>query len=505
MKKQRGVSIDEQIEKLVDWRKKYPELIIIPKVKNEILKKYATTDEELEKLIEEYKVMQNYYNYVRTRMSKGKLTPEQIKKCKEGNIGGVFGYPAYTEELAKKYGIQEKDVNYILNKYGTLDKLYEMYDSGAIEGQMDLEIARRIIRDTIDIDGKANSGYDDLWRELGIQREGGIFYSSEGMNDVISQLAVEKDIEIFKKKYGLVGNELPQTLKELGKKYNMSRENIRRKVNKILTRLRYKNRYKYISLFQYTFEDDQGLITETERKEIARIKKDIRLQNGDESKNLQRLAAIEKKIEEKKKKVIEDEVNEERQRLKAKIEEGNYEIEELLRYSSEDLSKLDLEPNLYEKISSEIEEYKKTDSYLQRGIEELRLSLRGYNILKRNGIDTYHDLVQKSLEEIKGFRGMNPKVCQSIIDKIEENGLSLRTEELEEERIESKEQPAESDIVPDDKEQPTDNDTQSNDQEDPGSNEENRELKRKITELQNTVAELKEEIIELKSEKGKDD
>ena len=89
-------TIDEKIDALIAWRKKYPEIQIVPDSR-EILSQYVETKEEEQQILEEYEKIQKYYEYIRARKSQGKLDKEQISKCKEGDVEGVFGYPTKIE------------------------------------------------------------------------------------------------------------------------------------------------------------------------------------------------------------------------------------------------------------------------------------------------------------------------------------------------------------------------------------------------------------------------
>src|SRR6478736_2448578 len=61
-------------------------------------------------------------------------------------------------------------------------------------------------------------------------------------------------------------------------------------------------------------------------------------------------------------------------------------------------------------------------------IEELNLSVRSYNCLKREGINTVGDLVQKSESELMDIRNFGQKSIDEVKLKLEELGLGLREE-----------------------------------------------------------------------------
>ena len=61
-------------------------------------------------------------------------------------------------------------------------------------------------------------------------------------------------------------------------------------------------------------------------------------------------------------------------------------------------------------------------------VEELNLSVRSYNCLKREGINTVGDLVEKSEAELMDIRNFGQKSIDEVKAKLEELGLNLREE-----------------------------------------------------------------------------
>ncbi len=60
-------------------------------------------------------------------------------------------------------------------------------------------------------------------------------------------------------------------------------------------------------------------------------------------------------------------------------------------------------------------------------IEDLDLSVRSYNCLKRAGIQTVEELTQKTEEEMMHVRNLGKKSLKEVKDKILEHGLSFRS------------------------------------------------------------------------------
>lgn len=79
-------------------------------------------------------------------------------------------------------------------------------------------------------------------------------------------------------------------------------------------------------------------------------------------------------------------------------------------------------------IMVEKEEDKK-EKVLEMSIEELDLSVRSYNCLKRAGINTVEDLTNKTEEEMMKVRNLGRKSLEEVLHKMEELGLSLRPNE----------------------------------------------------------------------------
>ena len=71
----------------------------------------------------------------------------------------------------------------------------------------------------------------------------------------------------------------------------------------------------------------------------------------------------------------------------------------------------------------------KKDKVLDLTIEELDLSVRSFNCLKRAGINTVEDLVNKSEGEMMKVRNLGRKSLDEVIAKLESYGLSLSKQE----------------------------------------------------------------------------
>jgi DNA-directed RNA polymerase subunit alpha len=79
-------------------------------------------------------------------------------------------------------------------------------------------------------------------------------------------------------------------------------------------------------------------------------------------------------------------------------------------------------------IMVEKEEDKK-EKVLEMTIEELDLSVRSYNCLKRAGINTVQELTQKTEEDMMKVRNLGRKSLEEVQEKLEELGLGLRKDD----------------------------------------------------------------------------
>jgi len=62
-------------------------------------------------------------------------------------------------------------------------------------------------------------------------------------------------------------------------------------------------------------------------------------------------------------------------------------------------------------------------------IEELDLSVRSYNCLKRAGINTVEDLISRTEEDMMKVRNLGRKSLEEVVNKLKALGLSLAPSE----------------------------------------------------------------------------
>jgi len=69
------------------------------------------------------------------------------------------------------------------------------------------------------------------------------------------------------------------------------------------------------------------------------------------------------------------------------------------------------------------------EKVLEMTIEELDMSVRSFNCLKRAGIDTVEDLTNKTEEDMIKVRNLGKKSLEEVIQKLQSLGLSLKKED----------------------------------------------------------------------------
>ena len=71
----------------------------------------------------------------------------------------------------------------------------------------------------------------------------------------------------------------------------------------------------------------------------------------------------------------------------------------------------------------------KKEKVLEMTIEELDLSVRSFNCLKRAGIDTVEDLIGRTEEDMIKVRNLGRKSLEEVIQKLNSLGLGLKKDE----------------------------------------------------------------------------
>ena len=430
-------TIDEKINALVEWRKQYP------KAKfgidsRDILNTYATTEKDQQAILQEYEKMLSYYKYVIERKSKGKLTEMQIKKCKEGNVGGIFGYPTKIERIAEKYKIDVNDMDYLITKYGTFDNFYEMFIKEKIEEPKDIKLGEKTIRYVWDIDGTFHKGYDALWRKIIYNRHRDMnVYSSKKLQEVMEDLTEEEKF-ILDRRFGLTSENTGENYAKIGEEMNKSRETVRKIASRALGKLRYFTRVQKCCFCLF----DQFNLTEDEREMIEKIEKEIHLQNGDLSENLKKLKELRREKElQKQEHIMELDIVKlgiSSQAYNVLSIAGIHTVQDLANITEEELRKIKNKKKSYDEIIDIMKKYgipfQKTDKPEKvKGFMELGISKRTATILTNGGIKTLEDLANMTLEEFMNINRVGEKNRDEIIGIMMEHGISFQKTDKPEE------------------------------------------------------------------------
>ena len=70
-----------------------------------------------------------------------------------------------------------------------------------------------------------------------------------------------------------------------------------------------------------------------------------------------------------------------------------------------------------------------TQKILEMSIDEMDLSVRSYNCLKRANIQTVGDLTRKTEEDMLKVRNLGKKSLDEVIARLESYGLGLKVKE----------------------------------------------------------------------------
>ena len=93
----------------------------------------------------------------------------------------------------------------------------------------------------------------------------------------------------------------------------------------------------------------------------------------------------------------------------------------------------------YEEIKEKFKELELEEEFrrskFEIAVEELELSVRSYNCVRRAGIRTVYDLIQKSEEDMMKVRNLGRKSLKEIREKLHSMGLGFKNERIEEETL----------------------------------------------------------------------
>lgn len=449
----RNGKIDEKIEALVEWYQNHPDIKVERIVKDKPIS--AETIEKLRELAqtqginfseieEKYRKIQRYNEYVRQRECKGKLTPDQIMKCKEGGLGGRFGFPTKIEELAQKYHLEKEKVSELCAKFGNIDNFLKMYREGELSRQEIIEYNGTLINNQIDTEGNPNSeGYLELisWllyrsREK-IQLSGISFYSSKKIDEWLKNVLTPNQESEIRKKFGLDDGKYKHFRKD-------GKETVSDKQWKIILELRglfdgrreYGNRLKTgpITIKELT---ENEYISDEEKERLMELEKEIwsseiifKHNDTSEGINLETnnlLSIIAKTMEnienrrinafeDKKRKETEKEAEKKAERLELKAKRSK---DEFMRNAQMKVEEEFRTRELRAKARAGLV------SLEDIRIEDMDLSGRSCHSLKRR-FESLAELANLTYKELKQIRGLGKDSLEEVIIKLAEYGVEIK-------------------------------------------------------------------------------
>ena len=452
--KEEKVSLEEKIESLVEWRKKYPRATIVPGVSRYVFESYAKTEEEQNQLFEEYEKMREYYKYITRRKWQGKLNDEQIESCREGKVGGVFGRDTKTAELIKKYDLREKEVDFITAHYGNIDEFRKCYIDavsnqdfsrlryGSIENlisEFDLNSPDWVSRES------KNNRLGDIINDLPGRRN--TFVKREELEKKVIETIKEKSYseqeqEILFMWYGINGMEKADE-KKIAEKTGKYPARIYRIVEKSMKEFKTPEFLEQLDSENITLDIDvdlqKGIIEEyfknfdifvprepVSMDEDVKAKLDTMLLDGvEETKKRKEVVNNQIAIAES---MIKGPTNSEliepgkEEEIEEFIENNEYIIGEKKDMLKKLLAKRVADAKRLAIVSDKDGLRLKT---LETPIEELDLSVRTFNCLKRAQINTIMDLVGKSGDEVSMIRNLGKLGYNEVISILQPLAIEI--------------------------------------------------------------------------------
>jgi len=402
-------TIDEKIDAIIEWYNLYSDIEIERKGKdreisektlNKLREIAESTGNDYLELVEKYKKIQSYNEYVRYRNYQGKLNDVQLEKCKEINLGKAFGYSSEIEMLSNKYQIEESIVYDICKKYGSFDNFIKI-NREEIQKEGNTSHSYGLINTLIDTEYSENSeNYSKLVTAiLGITDSNIYLYSSKGIDEALNTL-MSREKEIIVKRYGLEDG-IPRNLEEMSQEYNYTRERIRQIEAKALRRLRHPRRIKQLDLVNLNYLKEDKYISQDERKELERIEEQMWNSN------------LIIKGNKKSHNIPSDE-----NKLETNIDgKPFYRIYDIMEEC---------------KNRKNLEEQEILEKETGLPLENMELSVRAYNCLKRSGIHTSNDFKRLTYEELCNIPKLGMKCVNEVMAKLIESGITLKDENKEE-------------------------------------------------------------------------
>lgn len=369
---------ESSINELANWVQKHPTLTFGKKVKEEEFKNDPNLKDTYEK-------KKKIYGFLRKEKAKNNMSDEQIKRCKEANIGGVFGYSEKIELIAKTWGFSKELVLEILAKYKSIEGFYVAYVNGEINMSYDDEfyVRKNVFLTVYDIEKNNNRNYNLLASALDTPKSKKelIYYSKSKLEELINSgnVLTEREMKVLKLRFGLEDGKT-RTLEDVGKEFDVYRERIRQIEAKALRKLRkYKNKV-YIEL-------NLDELKPEEKQEVLKANK--------------KLSILDTPIEEKEKS---NEI------IKKYIEKQTKKIEKEVEKEVFSFESIPVRDFIYN--------------------NEANMSSRLFNCLRRSKFisGTIEDILDCNIIEIRKIRNLGRKLEEELLNLLAQKGYVLNEE-----------------------------------------------------------------------------
>ena len=191
LERQIDSTIDEKLDRLIKWNKMHPNYCPAQNISL-----YSLPIE----LRDEFNKMQRYYDYLKQRNYKGKLTKEQISRCKNGNVRGIFGYPESTEKIAHEYRQNIDWIDTVLSEYNSVNEF--------VAHTMEYPYLN-ILRKYYEINLRSDRGVEKLLKNVYSES---IVYDYDTVLEQLNQLP-ENQRKVLIEGYGINGVEVKKDAK----------------------------------------------------------------------------------------------------------------------------------------------------------------------------------------------------------------------------------------------------------------------------------------------------
>ena len=365
---------NEHIEFLIFFVNKYPKIIIdTPKFFSDELAEFKKIDSNFE---DEYIKARKSYYYLSARKSDGKLTEEELNQLKEENVGGIFGYSSDVEKLVDDYDISIGHAAPIIRTYGSIENVFKEFKNNSLD-EVESFIAYNLLKPIYDIDiNEKEINYDKLARAIlnlkNMGTEKGLYYySSKKLNELINNLP-SNNIKVIKERFGLEDGK-SKTLEQTAYIFNTNRERIRKIEANAMRLLRRKEKIdKFSGNLIDVMNQYNDLDFDSDFRKMIYAADDIL-------------------------------------RLSRKLDEKTIKAKELI--NNVVISTLNKKEELIDKTDVR-----------NITLDEIEISNRTYNCLKRGNIITLGDIIDTDYIRLCKIRNMGRKSVEEVIYIMKNNG-----------------------------------------------------------------------------------